>query len=329
MEVERRSGLSYTQFVREYLLPRKPVIITDALDDCPARHKWTPAYFLERFGERPLQTMSGRMSMRQIVEGALHPGEGGPPFLRESPISWWLPEVVSDLAPFPCYASPNWLAYPFARWPDVRRSGYASRLARIAQTELNLTGANVRFGTLHLDVFCTHSLIMQWYGRKKFFIFPVEDTKYLYPRPDMWVSRITDVENPDLESYPDFAKAHMTEFTLHPGETFFNPTGWWHTTRTLDVSIATAVSFANASNWKEVTRQLLPPDAPLRSKLASLPYRAYLRAMGWWTLRHYTFPESTDPAWGRDSLMHFRRTAGNWKGPSMGGVPEEALASRY
>jgi hypothetical protein len=329
MEVERRSGLSYEQFAREYMIPRKPVIITDALDACPARHKWTPDYFLERFGDRRLQAISGEMTMREIVDGVQHRSGVSAPFLRESPISWWLPELMPDLAPFPCYAQPNWLAYPFARWPDVRRSGYASRLARSAQIEINFAAADVRFGTLHLDLYWTHALVMQLYGAKKFFIFPMEDTKYLYPRAYAWVSEITDVENPDLEKFPDFAKVHMTEFVLQPGETYFGPTGWWHTTRTLDVSIATAVSFANASNWKEVTAHLLPPDAPLRSRLGALPYRAYLRALGLWSLPHYASPEPTDPAWCRDSLMHYRRTAGSWKGAALGGAPKGAMASRY
>ncbi|MGN6314283.1 MAG: cupin-like domain-containing protein [Rhodanobacteraceae bacterium] len=329
MEVERRSGLSYAEFVHEYLMPRKPVIITDALDACPARHKWTPDYFVERFGERRLRTMSGEMSMREIVDGVLRFSGDDAPFLRESPVSWWLPEAMADLAPFPCYAQPNWLAYPFALWPDVRRSGYASRLMRTAQIEVNFTGANVRFGTLHLDLYWTHALVMQWYGAKKFFIFPEEDAKYLYRRSYAWVSEITDVEHPDLEKFPDFAKARMTEFVLQPGETYFGPTGWWHTTRTLDVSIATAMSFANASNWKEVTRHLLPPNAPPRSRLGALPYRAYLRALEWGALPRYAFPEPTDPTWCRDSLVHFRRTAGSWKGEAFGGVPEEAAAAQY
>lgn len=329
MEVERRSGLSYAQFMREYMLPRKPVILTDALDECPARHKWTPDYFLERFGERKLHAETGEMTMREIVEGVLRPRGERPPFLRESPISWWLPEAMADLTPYPCYVHPNWLTYPFARWPDVRRSGYASRLARTAQTEINFTGANMRFGALHLDLFWTHALVMQWYGAKKFFIFPASDTPHLYRKPEIWISEITDVEHPDYSKFPDFANAHMIEFTLQPGEAYFNPTGWWHTTRTLDVSIATVVSFANASNWKEVTEHLLMPNAPLRSRLGSLPYRAYLRALGALTLPHYEFPQATDPAWCRDSLTHYQRTAGSWKGAALGGVPEQAMASRY
>jgi hypothetical protein len=66
----------------------------------------------------------------------------------------------------------------------------------------------------------------------------------------------------------------------------------------------------------------------LRSKLGALPYRAYLRALGAWTLPHYAFPRPTDQSWCSDSLAHYKRTAGSWKGVALGGVPEEALASR-
>ncbi|MGN6314282.1 MAG: cupin-like domain-containing protein [Rhodanobacteraceae bacterium] len=329
MEVERRSNLSYEQFAREYMIPRKPVIITDVLDECPARRKWTPEYFLERFGERKLVTISGEMRMREIVEGVLHPNGKNTPFLRESAIAWWLPEVMADLVPHPCYAHPNWLSYPFARWPDVRHSGHASRLTRIGQIEMNFTGANMRFPTLHVDLFCAHAFLMQWYGPKKFFIFPPEDTKYMYRRPGTWGSQVNDVEHPDLQKFPDFAKVHMTEFTLQPGEAYFNPTGWWHTTRTLGVSIGTAMSFANASNWKEVTQNLLMPEAPLHSRLSSLPYRAYLRALGLWKLPRYAFPDTTDPAWCRESLKHYRRTAGTWRGASQGGVPSESAVAQH
>jgi len=67
----------------------------------------------------------------------------------------------------------------------------------------------------------------------------------------------------------------------------------------------------------------------LRSRLGSLPYRAYLRALGRWKLPRYVFPDPTDSAWCRDSLTHYRRTAGSWKGAALGGAPEEAMVSRY
>ena len=71
------------------------------------------------------------------------------------------------------------------------------------------------------------------------------------------------------------------------------------------------------------------PEAPLRARLGSLPYRAYLRALGLWKLPHYAFPDTTDPAWCRDSLKHYRRTTGSWAGGSQGGVPREATISLH
>ena len=41
--IERRSGLSYREFEREYLRPRRPVIITDALEPCAARSSGGPS----------------------------------------------------------------------------------------------------------------------------------------------------------------------------------------------------------------------------------------------------------------------------------------------
>jgi len=74
----------------------------------------------------------------------------------------------------------------------------------------------------------------------------------------------------------------------------------------------------------------LPPNAPLRSRMGVLPYRAYLRALGAWTLPRYQFPQPTDPAWCLDSLQHYKRTSGSWAGAAQGGAPEEAMmASRY
>lgn len=172
-QIERRSGLTYAEFRRDYLKTRTPVIITDALDDCPARAKWTPEYFGKRFGDREVVTDQGNMSMADMIGRLLEADDNAPPpFLRERPLPWLFPEALPDLAPFPLAAQPNYLEYPFARWPDPTRRGFAAMLIRLSQTDLNITGANVRFPKLHLDRFHCHATILQWYGRKEFFCFP-------------------------------------------------------------------------------------------------------------------------------------------------------------
>ncbi len=307
--IERRSGLSYAQFNREYLQRRRPVILTDALEQCPARARWTPDYFRQRFGERIVQTDTGPMRLDAMIAQMLDPALPTP-FLRERPLPWLLPEILDDLAPLPLAARPNWLEYPFARWPDLTRRGFAAMLVRLSQIDINVTGANVRFPYLHLDRFRCHALIMQWYGRKDFFVFAPEDTGNIYPEQHEDISQIQDVENVDLVRFPRFARARMIRFTLNPGEALFNPSGWWHTTRTLDPSIATVISFANGSNWTYLVRNMFPVG--WKRKLAFMPYALYLLVLGALRLPFWTPPDATHRDTASHSLDLYHRRTGAW-----------------
>lgn len=319
--IERRSGLSYAQFKRDYLDPRRPVILTDALKDCPAKARWTPDYFRERFGDRVVQTDSGPMPLTALVTQMTDP-DAPTPFLRERPLPWLLPEALADLSPLPMAARPNWLAYPFARWPDLTRRGFGAMLTRLAQIDINVTGANVRFPYLHLDRFRCHALIMQWYGRKDFFVFAPSDRENIYPEKHEDISQIEDVEHVDLTRFPKFARAKMIRFTLNPGEALFNPSGWWHTTRTLDPSIATVISFANGSNWTYLVRNMYP--AGWKRKLAFTPYALYLLALGAFRLPFWTPPDSTCPNVAADSLRQFERCSGAWVSGLAESTPPQA-----
>ncbi len=100
----------------------------------------------------------------------------------------------------------------------------------------------------------------------------------------------------------------MYRFTLHPGELLFNPSGWWHTTRTLDVSIATVISFANASNWVHLVRHMLP--GRWKGQVAFAPYAAYLLALGVLRLPFWQAPDPTDPATAAAAERLFKRRLG-------------------
>src|SRR5437868_6757380 len=49
-EVDRCANLSFREFRREYLYPRKPVVITGAIENWKARATWTMDYFKSRYG---------------------------------------------------------------------------------------------------------------------------------------------------------------------------------------------------------------------------------------------------------------------------------------
>ena len=59
-EVDRRSGLSIREFNREYRSHRKPVVITDAIDDWKARSAGTFDFFKSKFA-RPTGPSSERI----------------------------------------------------------------------------------------------------------------------------------------------------------------------------------------------------------------------------------------------------------------------------
>ena len=333
MTIDRRSGLSYEQFEREYLIPRRPVILTDALDQCPARTRWTPEYFKRVVGHRTVATDSGAMKMSDVMDGIERSRVAGKvPFLRERPVPWILPELLPDMDPYPVYARPNWFEYPFARWADLTGRGFGAMLLRLAQTDINVTGPGVNFPYLHLDRFRCHALIMQWYGNKEFFVFDPAQTPYLYPNEDGDLAGVNDVLNPDLVRFPLFAQAKMHRATLNAGEALFNPSGWWHTTRTLDPSIATVISFANRSNWTLIVRRMMPRG--LKSKLAFAPFALYLLALGWLRLPGYRFRSAARLDSSLLAFEHFQRIAGksfpvSWENASAmvdASVPSTAAA---
>lgn len=50
--IERRSGLSFKMFMDEYIIPNRPVILTDASKDWKAYQFFTPDFFKKNFPEK-------------------------------------------------------------------------------------------------------------------------------------------------------------------------------------------------------------------------------------------------------------------------------------
>src|SRR5581483_9132798 len=106
---------------------------------------------------------------------------------------------------------------------------------------------------------------------------------YLYPGAGSAKnkSRVNDIEHPDLEQFPLFAKATPIRCSLHPGETLFVPAGWWHTARMLSPSITISANTANATNWAQFTQDYGATVSRHRSRTYSYALRLYLYAFGW------------------------------------------------
>uniref|UniRef100_A0A2K5Q290 Bifunctional peptidase and arginyl-hydroxylase JMJD5 n=1 Tax=Cebus imitator TaxID=2715852 RepID=A0A2K5Q290_CEBIM len=94
---------------------------------------------------------------------------------------------------------------------------------------------------LHQDP--QHNFLVQVMGRKYIRLYSPQESGALYPHDTHLLHNTSqvDVENPDLEKFPKFAKAPFVSCILSPGEVLFIPVKHWHYVRALDLSFS--VSF--------------------------------------------------------------------------------------
>ena len=81
--------------------------------------------------------------------------------------------------------------------------------------------------SLHYDIDLSHVFLNQFHGRKRVVLFPPEQSRNIYHHP-FTVASYIDVNNPDYEQFPALKNVKGYECILHPGETLFMPSGYWH-----------------------------------------------------------------------------------------------------
>ena len=280
-DIEHRSNLAYEEFAEKYLYPHKPVVITDALRSWRALSRWSPQFFKEEFGDMKFTIDAGNkgtleFTMDSFIDRVLASDESNPaPYFRNRVFQQTFPSLMGDVEPLPKYIFPNWMSEHFL-FKQVQ-----GKLNRGGMMEIYIGGKGGAFPYLHYDGMATHAFLLQIYGQKRFILFDPNQEKYLYPskdRPNH--TQIANIDRPDLEKFPLFAKAKPISFVLEPGEMLFIPYRWWHTTKMLSPSISLSVNVLNASNWAALTDW-----ASVRNPLVRVPIRMYLNAAGSWRSR--------------------------------------------
>jgi histone arginine demethylase JMJD6 len=267
-QIDRRAGLTRTEFAEEYLSPPRPVILTDATSHWPALGRWTPEFFKTEYGHLEVVVDGEAMTLAHLIdriEGSS--GDAPAPYLRNQPLAAWPPELSADVSPMPACTQPNWL--------DSRV--FPSRHP-LSSVEVYIGGRGAQFPVLHYDGWHTHAFLMQLHGDKEYIVFSPEQTPFMYPRDGLErnKSRIGDVLAPDRASFPLFEEAQGLRFELHAGETLFVPAGWWHTARILSSSVTVSVNVLNRAN-SAAFRDDYCASIARRSTLLSSIVRAGLR----------------------------------------------------
>uniref|UniRef100_A0A8D0KH19 HSPB1-associated protein 1 n=1 Tax=Sus scrofa TaxID=9823 RepID=A0A8D0KH19_PIG len=117
------------------------------------------------------------------------------------------------------------------KWSDF---GFPGRNGQQSTLWIGSMGAHT---PCHLDTYGCN-LVFQVQGRKRWHLFPPEDTPFLYPTripyEESSVFSKINVVNPDLKRFPQFQKARRHVVTLSPGQVLFVPRHWWHYVESID-----------------------------------------------------------------------------------------------
>lgn len=273
--IDRRSAadLPYEQFLKEYLEPNRPVIVSGASPQWNAMRAWTPEFFKSRFGSKVVNvSYETKMAMSDLIDAVMASTPEKPgPYLHKVVIYRDMPELLADLSPDNIYAFPRRYAGSLMPERFQRPDGFLKLL---------IGGAGGKFPLMHFDTDNSHAMITEIYGDKEFILFAPEDTQYMYPFANS--SHTSEIENPDnadLAKYPLFAKATQYRGTVHPGDAILIPSSWWHAARALNPSISVCTNMMYRSNWPGFVDQGCDP-AIMHNPLNRLVKRSYLNALG-------------------------------------------------
>ena len=196
--IDRRTGLSRAEFIRQYRDPLRPVILTDATRDWPALKTFNFEFFKKELGDREVVIRNKKYRLGEFIDLLLTS-------TRENP------------APYPCKLNlrkefaelvPTFSRYDLAN-PDRAGSPLVMKrfLDGLNDLEVFLGGPGGEFPYLHYDYLGLFAYINMIVGEKEFTIYSPDQEPFLYVNPETgWTSTIENHHRPDLEKYPLLAK---------------------------------------------------------------------------------------------------------------------------
>ena len=283
-DIDRREGLTPEAFEREYLRPKRPVIIAGAVKHWPAMSRWTPEYFAERYGDIQIAYAGQATPLRDLVDRALQSSFDAPDHsLYQALVTDISTDLLDDLTPELPYIAPNWLTD--ALESRLIPAGVKNMLRKLPEIGFKLSGAGSVLPVLHVDGFRIQAFSSLIYGRKVWAVFPPEQARFLYPlRSAPGVSTLPVSATVDLERFPLFRLATPIRFVVEAGDTVFMPAGWWHTTRAVTPTIGVAATMIRGPAWWGVTHEVYARARRTRSRykgpLKALAYAGSMSAFG-------------------------------------------------
>jgi|SRR6185436_1098734 len=269
--IDRRDRLTAKEFLNEYIIPNKPVVLTDAASEWKAHKVFTPEFFKKNFPNKVATLKGKQYTMSEYVDMMLASTEQNPaPYPWKLDIEKKFPELLEYVQPGFEVMKKNRLKSPL----------FSERfIPQAATLEIFFGGASGWFPYIHYDLYGMYAIVTQVYGKKEFTLYEQGDEKYLYPDAnDPWMSTIKEYHKPDYEKYPLFKNARPTSVIVAPGETVYVPKGCWHTARSIEPTISIAQDLLMPQNWDIFQRDVVYYKKK-ESKLKGMVFNYYLTAV--------------------------------------------------
>lgn len=232
MEITRLPGVEESLFYRDYYKVA-PVLLESFVRDSRACTIWSPEYLESVIGEKTVQINYCARELEKTTEGAVLATSQyrEVPFRKASELIQGSSEVVYFMMGQPIgRALPELLE-------DVDFDELILRASPLISTNLWFA-ATGHLTPLHYDIY--DNFLNQIIGRKKVTLFSPSDKKYLYSPSDGDTRNeaMVNLFEPDYERFPNFRQATPIEFILEPGDTLYQPAGWFHQVESLDVTVS-------------------------------------------------------------------------------------------
>src|SRR4051812_28402306 len=290
--IERRVHLGLEEFRESYLLPRRPVVFSDLAERWPIYGRATPDYFRRNYGKHPVRVLGTQCRLAELLDRlenstAEQPG----PYPCKYEIAKEFRALLPEVSPRFAHSLPD-------------RQGSMlippSLFAYINNLEVFFGGPGGKFPYLHYDVMHLHAWITQLHGDKEFTLYAPGQEAFLYVNPDVpWQSLIRNHHKPDPLRYPLFLNAQAQRVVLHAGETLFLPCGWWHTARSLNMTISVAFDQLGADNWRDFVADVVAERQREGRPVAARALGTWLGAVGAGLAAMERFSANHDMQWGR------------------------------
>lgn len=215
LPIPRVDGISAADFRRLYLKPNRPVVIKDLASSWPALKKWTPEFFAKKHGALPVKVYNASFA---------RPGTSYMSSLKQMSFKEYLNLMTTTAMDLRMFAfNLRWHA------PQLREDILFPELTEGFSKKFIFMffGCKNSVTPMHYDPDLRYLLHTVFHGKKRVVLFANEESRNLYKHPFNSRSYV-DVDHPDFDRFPRLKNVTGYQEILHPGETLFIPSGYWH-----------------------------------------------------------------------------------------------------